>query len=284
MLCDIPYRDPQLGGFIEDFYGGRVPLAQFGAEHYLVARCRRCGMIYQPRILDREGMRCLYEDWVDQAASLRKKENAPARLFRKYAGQLQTLSRLLPGPPQRLRILDYGMGWGYWCRMAQAHGYDVTGLELSAARRAHARELGIRVEDSLPSAARAFDFIQASQVFEHLPAPLESLQELAARLSTGGVLYLRVPDGRRVEAVLRRLGWSPGLDAIHPLEHINCFTRKTLVELAARAGLEPVAPPVRLGWGNLCNGIKRELADRYLNTHVYFRRATGNANYSALSK
>ncbi|MCP4388177.1 MAG: hypothetical protein GY802_07770, partial [Gammaproteobacteria bacterium] len=68
-------------------------------------------------------------------------------------------------------------------------------------------------------------------------------------------------------------GWSPALDAIHPLEHINCFTRKTLVDMAAGAGLRPVSPPLRLNWGSLWGGLKREVADRLLTTHVIFRKS-----------
>jgi hypothetical protein len=81
-----------------------------------------------------------------------------------------------------------------------------------------------------------------------------------------------VPDGRDVVRRLRRHGWSPGLDAIHPLEHINCFTRATLIQLAASVGLRPYQPPLRLEWGNLCGGIRREITDRWFTTHLMFRR------------
>lgn len=271
-LCELAYGEPPMAAFLENFYQHRIPPQALRAESYRVVSCSHCGFIYQDRILDADGMRTLYQDWIDNARSLRKKRTAGASLFRQYAGQIQTLMHLLPGDPGQMRILEYGMGWGYWSRMAQAHGLDVSGYELASERREYARALGVKVLAELPPPGACFDCVYANQVFEHLPDPAASLQELCARLAPEGLVYLRVPDGRGVAERLARHGWSPGLDAIHPLEHINCFTRKTLIELAAGAGLRPVKPPLRLNWGSLRNGLKREIADRYLTTHVIFRR------------
>ncbi len=135
--------------------------------------------------------------------------------------------------------------------------------------------MAVRAESiaELPPPGPHFECLYANQVFEHLPEPAATLQQLCARLTADGLVYLRVPDGRGVVEQLARRGWSPALDAIHPLEHINCFTRKTLIELAAGAGLRPISPPLRLQLGRLLSGLKREIADRYLMTHILFRRA-----------
>lgn len=261
-----------MADFLETFYHGRIPLEQLAVHSYRVAGCRRCHFIYQDPILDNGGMQALYQDWIDNEQSLRKKQGAGPSLFKRYASQIQTLLRMLPGRADRLRLLEYGMGWGYWSRMAQAYGLDVTGFELSDERREYARAMGLKVITELPPPGEHFDCLYANQVFEHLPDPLATLGQLCARLVSGGLVYIRVPDGRGIADRLRRRGWSPDLDAIHPLEHINCFTRKTLIDLAAGAGLHPVQPPLRLSWGSLSSGIRREIADRYLTTHLFFRR------------
>ncbi len=268
----MAYSEPLMATFLENFYQGRIPAQALHAESYRVVSCGHCGFIYQDRILDADGMRTLYQDWIDNARSLRKKRTAGASLLRQYAGQVQTLIRLLPGDPGQMRVLEYGMGWGYWSRMAQAHGLDVSGYDLASERRVYDRALGVKVLPELPPPGSCFVCVYANQVFEHLADPAARLRELYARLAPQGLVYLRVPDGRGVAARLARQGWSPALDAIHPLEHINCFTRKTLIELAAGAGLRPVSPPLRLNWGSLRSGLKREIADRYLTTHVIFRR------------
>jgi len=271
-LCELPYSGPPMATFLEDFYHGRIPPQALREQNYRVVSCNGCGFIYQDLILDANGMQGLYQDWIDNAQSLRKKQTAKASLFRQYAGQIQTLMRLLPGDPTQMRVLEYGMGWGYWSRMAQAHGLDVSGYELASERREYALAMGVKVVDELPPPGAHFECLYANQVFEHLPDPLASLRELCARLTPDGLVYIRVPDGRGIADRLARHGWSSELDAIHPLEHINCFTRKTLIDLALRAGLRPLSPPLRLNWGSLLNGLKREIVDRYLTTHVIFRR------------
>ena len=272
ILCEIPYSERRMANFIEQFYQGRVSPELLSAASYRIVACVQCDFIYQDPILDENGMQALYRDWIDNAQSLLKKQSAKPKLYRQYAGQVQTLARLFDKPPNQVRILDFGMGWGYWSRMAQAHGFDVTGYELSPQRSQHARDMGIKVVDKLPGADTLFDYIHANQVFEHLPDPMQTLRDLCAWLAPGGVVCIRVPDGRGVAEILARRGWSQALDAVHPLEHINCFTRKTLTDLANRAGMTRFNPPLRLNWGSLWGGIRREFADRLLTTHVYLRQ------------
>jgi 2-polyprenyl-3-methyl-5-hydroxy-6-metoxy-1,4-benzoquinol methylase len=272
LLCDIPYSDQRLADYIEQFYRGRVALKSLQSASYRVAQCEHCDFIYQDSILDNKGMQTLYEDWIDHAQSLLRKQSAKSQRYRQYAGQIQTLAGLLNQRPDQSRILEYGMGWGYWSRMAQAHGFDVVGFELSKQRSEYARQMGVTVIDALPASVAGFDCIYANQVFEHLPDPMQTLVELCRQLKPEGIVFLRVPDGRGVAAWLEQRGWSPELEAIHPLEHINCFTRKTLISFAANAGLKPFNPPLRLSWGSLWDGIRREVSDRLLTTHLFLRR------------
>ena len=272
LLCEIPFSDQPLADFIEAFYHGRVRPDLLAQASYRIVSCRQCEFIFQDSILDDDGMQMLYRDWIDQELSLQKKQAGKDKRFRQYAGQIQSLSRLITKPPGQVRLLDFGMGWGFWSQAAQAQGFDVYGLELSSRRVEFARNMGIRVIDSLAATEVEFDYVHASQVFEHLPDPLQSLREICRYLKPDGIVYIRVPDGRGIARQLARDGWSPELDAIHPLEHINCFTRKTLTELAAEAGLKMIDPPLRLNLDSLWGGIKRELADRFVTTHLYFGR------------
>ncbi len=272
LLCDIPYSDQRLAEFIERFYRGRVALESLQSTSYRVVLCQQCDFIYQDSILDEKGLQTLYEDWIDHQQSLLKKQTAGTKLYRQYAGQIQTLAHLLNQRPDQVRILDYGMGWGYWSRMAQAHGFDVVGFELSKQRREYARKMGVTVIDALPAELAGFDCVYANQVFEHLPDPMQALEDLCRQLKPQGIVCIRVPDGRSIAARLEQHGWSPGLKAIHPLEHINCFTRKTLLSFAAKAGLKPFNPPLRLSWDGLWSGIGREVADRLLTTHLFLKR------------
>ena len=272
VLVELPYDEPPLREFIESFYRGRLPIESISGHSYRVVQCDHCDMIYQDPILDRAGMHLLYDKWVDQDASLAKKQRKLTQLRRQSRGQLRTLERIFRPPPAGINILEFGMGWGYWSQEASQLGFDVSGYELSPRRREHAIELGVEAITQLPTGTQ-FDCIYANQVFEHLPEPKQTLTALCACLNPAGVIYLRVPDGRLVASRLRRHGWSPDLDAIHPLEHVNCFTRKTLIRLAAEIGLTAFNPPPRINPRRIWGGIKREFADRFVTTHLYFKRA-----------
>ena len=268
----MDFEEPGLAGFIERFYQGRLPRESLSGGSYGLRLCEDCGLVFQDPVLDDAGMAALYRDWVDQARSLDKKRRAGAGLYRQYAGQVATLLRLFPRRPAETRVLDFGMGWGFWARMAAAHGFDVSGFELSPQRQAQARAFGIRVIDRLDAARSVYDFIYANQVFEHLPEPRKTLESLLACLAPDGILQIRVPDGRGIAKRLARRGWSPELDAVHPLEHINCFDRRALLQMTGRCGLQAFDPPLRLSWGSLRGGIRREFNDRYRAPHLYLRR------------
>ncbi|NNE62565.1 MAG: class I SAM-dependent methyltransferase, partial [Gammaproteobacteria bacterium] len=229
-----------------------------------------CSLLFQRYVLNQAGQTALYGEWVDNQKSLEKKRHAKVKLFRQYAGQLETVNRFFSKPPHEIKILEFGMGWGYWSRMATAFGYQVHGLELAPERIEHARRLGVEVIEELPGPGAVFDFIYANQVFEHLQEPLQSIIELSQRLKPQGIIYIRVPDARGIERALQLNGWQPEMDAIHPLEHINAFTRKSLCSMAAKAGFGVIQPPLRIDLCKFWGGLKREINDRWLNTHVYF--------------
>ena len=258
--------------FLNDFYQGRVESAQLQLSNYRVMQCHQCDLLYQSEILNPEGLNLLYNDWVDQSKSLQKKRSASSKLFKQYAGQMQSLQALFAARPADIRVLDYGMGWGYWARLAQAHGFDVSGVELSKQRAEHARGMGLLVLDSLPAEGGQYHFIYANQVFEHLTDPRQAMFDLSRSLLPDGVMHIRVPDGRGIAANLRQRGWSGELGAIHPLEHINCFSRASLKYLAGDAGMEVINPPLRLHRGSLIGGMRREIADRFFTTHLYLRK------------
>lgn len=271
VLCHLAYSDNRLKGFLDEFYKGRAKTEKLAGFNYKIVKCQRCDFIYQVAVLNDEGMAALYGEWLDSASSLQKKQLAKAQLFKQYARQIEMIGRLFKQKPHTIHVLEFGMGWGYWSRMAKAYGYQVSGLELSPARVAHAQSMGLTVIEEVPKQQK-YHFIYASQVFEHLKEPLEVLKTLQKQLHKKGVIYVRVPDGQGIEQALIKNGWSEGLDAIHPLEHINCFTRNTLIGLGKKAGLRAINPPLRLGINSLWGGIKREIADRFFTPHILFEK------------
>jgi SAM-dependent methyltransferase len=156
--------------------------------------------------------------------------------------------------------------------MAQAYGYRVAGFELSPRRQQHARAWGIHVIDSLESLER-YDFVNCHQTLEHVPDPLATLARLVEALEPGGLLRVSVPDGLGMEQQLAAPGWRAGKDALHPLEHLNCFTGSTLARLAARVGLSvaPEPPPARRLRTALFGGRRPASSELVGTTHCFAR-------------
>jgi SAM-dependent methyltransferase len=246
VLRRAAFTAPEVWDFLERYYAGRVKPADLAGAAFEVRRCEACGLLWQAWILDADGARRLYEEWICARESLAKKTDADIALYEGYAAEAALIARRIGRRPGEIRVLDFGMGWGAWCRMAMAHGYDVAGFEVSPQRCAYARQRGVRVIESLDALER-YDYIHCNQTLEHVPDPAETLARLAAALAPRGVVRLSVPDGRGMEEALAAPGWRAAKDALHPLEHVNCFTPDALEALAERVGLvdapEP-APPV----------------------------------------
>lgn len=248
VLRDLPWTAPAVWPFLDHYYAGRIVPQQLTSGRYTIVQCRSCGFLWQREILDDAGMALLYDSWISAEVSRAKKLNAPLSLYTAYTRTIKTIAALFPQRPRAtVRILDFGMGWGIWCLLAQAHGYTVVGHELSQERLAFAQQRGVAVATSLDELVpQSFDFINAEQVFEHVPQPVAVLRHLVEMLAPGGVVRLAVPNGQGIEQVLAQPAWRASKDALHPLEHINCFTPQTLRLLGQMAGLRPLYLPLRL--------------------------------------
>ena len=276
VLFAAPLDSGEVWHFLQDFYGGRPDRQRLEGGRYELRRCGRCGLVYQAQAPTEELAKELYEHWIDGQQSLDKKRFAPPSRQRKYARQCRVAAKLLRAAGSGAKVLDFGCGWGYWGRQAAEFGFAVVACDSSPARLQHARSLGLEtVADARHLPESAFDYIHCEQVLEHLPQPLASLTLLARALKPGGYIHLRVPNAPAELKQLARRGWSPTLSALHPLEHLNAFSRRTLKQLARAAGLAPIQPPLMLSAANpasLFRSLRREWRDRTCETHIYCKR------------
>jgi SAM-dependent methyltransferase len=168
--------------------------------------------------------------------------------FVKHADQIVDIIRFLGRNPYDLKVLDFAFGWGHWCRLVKGFGCKVYGTESSTQRTEAGRASGIIILDPAEITSHRFDWINANQVFEHLPEPLETLRHLRSALNTGGIVTLGVPGANDLKAKIARGEWKAIFDPLAPLEHLNFFPRGCLARMAATAGLGPAAVPERFIW------------------------------------
>jgi 2-polyprenyl-3-methyl-5-hydroxy-6-metoxy-1,4-benzoquinol methylase len=114
---------------------------------------------------------------------------------------------------------------------------DVCGVDVSIEQVTHCQEVNqiraFRELHQIPKGEQ-FDLVCLYAVLEHVPNPLEVMQDSVERLSTDGSLIVDVPNYRSLYRVLTGKKW---LWLIPPV-HLGYFTPKSMRKLASTAGLE----------------------------------------------
>lgn len=212
-----------------------------------VLRCRLCGVIFINEVItDNFGFGA--DPQVAESPSLAAKAADDFRLVKKT---LLAIPRLKQG--REVSLLDVGCGMGTFLLQARASGWKVTGLELSAAEAAYAREqraLTVRersIEAKTEFAPGFFDVITLFGVIEHLANPKTAIEECARLLAGDGLLVVQTPAE---DGFMRRFGHllysaSFGLINFQVKQlyqmgggHSVCFNRQSINELMRRCGLE----------------------------------------------
>lgn len=241
-LLSIPYTSDILNATLSERYKGKITTEDFNQVSYEVLRCDLCGFLFQKYIPDDELSNRLYSYESSRIErSLSKKRDATIDYFIRYAIVAEKGLLLANKRPHDTKVLDFGSGWGYFLRMAEAHGAQAEGVEISEERSAFCRKVGLTIHSSIEQTETNHDFIYSDQTFEHIPSPLTYLKKLADRLSPRGILYIAVPDCRDTEQKLKQADIKIIAD-LYPLEHINGFRNRSLRALAYRAGLEMIPP------------------------------------------
>lgn len=149
-------------------------------------------------------------------------------------------------------LLDVGCATGSFLSLAKGRGWECRGVEVSAFAAARAREstgceifCGKLVD--APFGDGSFDVITMWDLLEHLPVPLQGLENARRLLKPSGVLLVNTPNEnsllRKVARFLYRGsgGWitAPVNRLYHPY-HLYYFGAETLTVLFRRAGFELV--------------------------------------------
>jgi SAM-dependent methyltransferase len=196
-----------------------------GRERVRFAACDRCGSIFDPEFA---------------LVELQHPERMTDYYLEQGAGLDVMVAPLLRVPRDSVRrYLEIGCGYGLCLDFARRElGWEGIGVDPSTQARAGQRELGLPIlleplRDDLPLGDAPFQLAYASEVLEHVAAPLPFLRAVRSRLSGDGLLALTTPDAATVtpelptDVLLRAL--SPGLHAV-------LYTAPTLARVLRDAG------------------------------------------------
>ena len=224
-ICNGPLelRHPGRGGPAQsaDF----APSNHRPGEHGDLFACANCGAVQQPSLPSGDDLHDLYRDMRDDA------------YLHEEAGRRATARRLLDLIGRHVsggRLLDVGCGHGLLLDEARRRGFEVSGLELSRAGAAYARDvLGLDVEEhELEDTGKRYDVIVLADVVEHLDDPAGALRTCASMLADGGALCVVTPDPASPTARIAGSRWWGLVPA-----HTCLLPRRTLCERLSAAGL-----------------------------------------------
>lgn len=164
---------------------------------------------------------------------------------RKFEGVVESLVRLIAarqgrflsrGLPKDARVLDVGCGRGVLLRAFADRGFEVHGTEVSvAATQGADPRAALHVATSLGDAAlpsRYFDQIVLWHVFEHLPDPRGTIEEIHRLLKPGGRVVIALPNFSSLQAKWTGAGWFH----LDPPRHLYHFPVEALRQLLENTG------------------------------------------------
>jgi 2-polyprenyl-3-methyl-5-hydroxy-6-metoxy-1,4-benzoquinol methylase len=283
VYLDLPYGEGKVGDFLYTYYKLEQLMTRqtfqkrFSDARYRLAECNEFSCAFQIAVPDTSLAAEIYGTWVDfNNAS----ENALLDLDlyssqHCYSEALKICNLVqVAGTGKRLgeqKILDFGMGHGSFALALKACFVQTYGFDFAEDRQQHGASLGIKmVKGEEISKQGGFDFINTEQVFEHLPNPLDTAKVLASALLPGGILKISVPYSRSMESHDFQIDWSASRYArqsptpLHPIEHLQYYRRPSLLNMAARLGLQKIEMPrsfhIKFGLNWFGRGGPRNLA------------------------
>jgi len=244
----LPEGSEIINTYLTEFYKaqGGVDLSLLKGWSYDLYQCKDCSLTFQKNILGDRLMEVLYEQWINPTVTFDWSKKHPLSYHLNMVEEVASIITYFRKEPHELKFLDFGMGWAEWCKTAAALGCNAYGAELSESRKANAAKHNIEVIDITTVAPNTFDCINTEQVFEHIAEPLSTLKKLTNLVRPGGLIKISVPDGYKLTELLALNDWSApkgtenSLNVVAPLEHINCFTFKSLYTMGELVGLKLV--------------------------------------------
>lgn len=263
---------------------GESPLPYLEKCEYILVECENCRQVFHKRFLNPEWQERRFNDWMTSNAIHRFAEmhglNSPTAIFDKsrtiidHLLCLERLTRSLRKPNERLRILDFGCGWGEFIKIGETLGFETYGIDVHEPRRFanEKRKVFTSFEDFNSEIKKPMHAITLFQVLEHLEEPKKTLQKAYEHLVPSGILILEVPNCSKITEIKTQDDLI-----IDGIDHINAFTPKTLTKIAELSGFTQIRQPIAQVSVDYKRIIQREIK-RYLryflgsSTHQYFKR------------
>jgi SAM-dependent methyltransferase len=242
-LCDVAWRDiilimqPQPCIVCQSLsapFCFRTRDRHYGIRgEFDVVRCAGCGLVHLHPIPTADELAGFYTQDYYAYQPTRKDGRLKQLVKRLLKTKIETHN---PESPRSGEFLDIGCGSGEYLQRMRAKGWNVTGVEPSIFGAEEGRHNGLNIFHGTLHEAKfapnSFDYIRSNHSFEHVPNPLEILDEIYRILKPGGKLFVGIPNIDSIPyRVFGKYWWYLGAPV-----HTYSYTVPTISALMRRSG------------------------------------------------
>ena len=235
------YNDEKLRLFFINYYG-EIKYESFKQKlldvDYELLKCSDCNFVWQKNTPKKNFSIELYDNIIDNDESLKKSE---LKFINQKKSNYKEIKKIISNfDNETINILDYGAGWGHWLMSGSGLSYKPYAFELSSNRIKFLSSNKIEVLnfEKINVYKNVFHYVRLDQVLEHLDEPKDALNIIKKLGAKNCIYFISVPDGTEIINKERILDIKKG--PVQPLEHLNCFSKKSLKKILHNNGFRPL--------------------------------------------
>jgi 2-polyprenyl-3-methyl-5-hydroxy-6-metoxy-1,4-benzoquinol methylase len=206
---------------------------------YKAVKCSSCGLIWMHQILNEEGLKVYYSDYIG-----RRRLNNELKMKQREI-QYEIDAAFIERYIKSGKVLDVGCSGGFFLSSLDnkfsKHGVEIDSDAVAFAKKSQ-KEFGSNITcgvlNDLSYKNSTFDLITMRGAIEHVSDPVNSIEKVSNLLNKGGYYYITAtPNGDSYSAGLYREQWT----LFHPVQHIWHFSPKTLSSICEKFNLKLIA-------------------------------------------
>jgi SAM-dependent methyltransferase len=198
-----------------------------------IVRCAGCGLVHLDPVPTADELAKFYAQDYYAYQPIGKDGRLKALSKRLLKTKIETRNPtfLRPG-----NFLDIGCGSGEYLHKMQVKGWNVRGVEPSTFGAEEGRQSGLDIFHGTLCEANladdSLDYVRSNHSFEHVPNPVEILDEIYRILRPGGKLFIGIPNiGSMPYRIFGKYWWYLGAPV-----HTYNYTIPTISTLIRRSG------------------------------------------------
>lgn len=230
---------------LEKIYNENINNIIFDSKETIrVMQCKNCNLKFHKNIPNLSSLNLIYSYLINEISSYRKFLKSKDTRILKSRKLLYRLKNTLK--INQINYIDFGFGWGSFLKAGKEINLNTFGIENNQLQINFVQDDQIIVFRDLKEFKESkyhlkrFSLITLNQVLEHLTNPQQILIDLREVSNNISLLYISVPGYINKQLLEKKDVLRKG--PLQPFEHLNCFSMKSINELAKRSGWLMISP------------------------------------------